>query len=121
MRHIVQRADGTTVQPGETLISFRGEAWSFIRCYPSRGTGRVEVENVTDPGWVAEYFPSVFDLGPVLETTRYVIGTNGETGLRCCIDVSMPMSDYMVPCLEELGFRDIVTRDLASVVSLVKS
>lgn len=65
---IARRQDGTEVQPGDTLVSFRGQNAEFVSAYPTRGEGRVTVK--LEDGRTADYFPSVFDLLPIVVDAR---------------------------------------------------
>ena len=52
----------TIINPGDRIISGRGDEYIFISCYlkPAPSTGRVVVQHA-EKGYRAEYYPGVFD------------------------------------------------------------
>lgn len=58
MKYQVFRSDGREVHEGETITSFRDEAFKFVQV--TRQGSRVYAESET--GLKQEYFPSVFNL-----------------------------------------------------------
>lgn len=77
MSYSVYRRDGTKVQSGDTVVSFRGQDWIFSGAYHPR---KVSVYWMTDPNGPKdypnrtsrEYYASVFDLQIVDDETGEV-------------------------------------------------
>lgn len=64
----VTRADGSVVNAGDTVVSFRGDSFEFVsvtRGAEYNGTAKVEVIKLDSLGgglYRSEYYDSVFDL-----------------------------------------------------------